>query len=84
MDITAEQLKDIIRDAIKEATPQPKATMTIQECSEFSGIGRDKLMELAHSSNGDFPAFKVGSKFLVNRQMFINWLDKVTEEGITL
>jgi hypothetical protein len=32
----------------------------------------------------DFPAFRVGSKFLINRQMFINWLDKVAQEGRVL
>jgi hypothetical protein len=57
MDITAEQLKDIkniIKDAIKEAAPEPpKATMTIKECAKYSGIGKDKLMELAHSTNSD-------------------------------
>jgi excisionase family DNA binding protein len=84
VDITPEQLRGIIKDAIHEALPQqPKATMTIQQCAEYSGIGRDKLMELAHS-NGDFPSFKVGSKFLVNRQMFITWLEKVTKEGRAL
>ena len=88
MDITAEQLKDIkniIKDAIKEAAPEPpKATMTIKECAKYSGIGKDKLMELAHSSNSDFPAFRVGSKFLINRQMFITWLEKVAQEGRAL
>ena len=85
MDITAEQLKDIIRDAVKEAAPEPpKATMTIKECAKYSGIGKDKLMELAHSSNSDSPAFRVGSKFSLNRQMFINWLDKIAQEGRVL
>lgn len=87
MDITAEQLKNILKESIQETLLQQKAeekaTMTIQECSEFSGIGRDKLMELAHGNN-DFPSFKVGAKFLINRQMFIAWLEKVTKEGRTL
>ena len=75
-------LKEIIKQAIKEAMPQTiKATMTIDECAEFSGIGRNKLMELAHSTNSDFPKFKVGAKFLINREMFIHWLEKVTVEG---
>lgn len=78
-------LKEIIKQAIQEAIPQSvKATMTIDECAEFSGIGRNKLMELVHNSESDFPRFKVGSKFLINKEMLINWLDKVTKENRTL
>ena len=78
MEITPEQLKSIIKESIKET--QPKATLTIDECCEFSVIGRNKLLELAHSQNSDFPCFKVGAKFLINRELFISWLDKITQE----
>ncbi|WP_406541614.1 hypothetical protein [Clostridium ljungdahlii] len=37
-------------------------------------------MELAHNPNSDFPRFKVGSKFLINRTMFDEWLDKISKE----
>ena len=85
MDIRAEQLKDIIRDAVKEAAPEPqKATMTIQECAKYSGIGKDKLMELAHSTNSDFPAFRVGKKFLINKELLDNWLENISKEKKTL
>jgi excisionase family DNA binding protein len=74
-------LKEIIKQAIKETIPQPaKATMTIDECAEFSGIGRNKLLELVHSPNSDFPWFKVGAKFLINREMVVVWLEKVSRE----
>lgn len=74
-------LKTIIKEAIKEAMPyEPKATLTIAECAEFSGIGRDKLMELAHNQNSGFPCFRVGVKFLINRKRFLEWLDKISEE----
>lgn len=80
-----DNLKEIIKEAINESYPsEPKATLTIQECAEFTGIGRDKLMELVHNPNSDFPRFKVGAKFLINRQMLISWLDKITKEGRTL
>lgn len=82
MEITPEQLKEIIKQSIRET--QVKATLTIDECTEFSGIGRNKLLELVHKTNSDFPVFKVGSKFLINREMFINWLDKITNEGRTI
>lgn len=81
----AQELKSIIKEAIQEAIPkQPKATMTILECSKYSGIGKDKLMELAHSQMNDFPCFKIGTKFLINREMFDMWLNKVAQEGRTL
>lgn len=81
MEVTTEQLKIIIKEAVKEVIPQEeKVTLTIAECATFSGIGRDKLMELAHSKNSDFPCFKVGSKFLINKPMVIEWLDKISKE----
>jgi excisionase family DNA binding protein len=83
MELTHEQLKDTFKEALMDLIPrkEEKATLTIQECVEFTGIGRDKLMELAHSQNSDFPCFKVGSKFLINREMLIAWLEKITKEG---
>lgn len=84
--LNQENLKDVIKGAIEEALVkvEPKATLTIQECVSFTGIGRDKLMELAHSENSDFPCFKVGSKFLINRELLISWLHQITKEGRTL
>lgn len=80
-----QNLKEIIKQAIKESLPEPqKATLTIDECSEFSGIGRNKLMELVHASNSDFPCFKVGAKFLINKQMLITWLERISREKRTL
>jgi Excisionase from transposon Tn916. len=81
----SKELKEIIKQAIKETFPQPaKATMTIDECAEFSGIGRNKLLELVHASNSDFPWFKVGAKFLINKEMLIVWLEKIVKEKRTL
>lgn len=85
MNITPEQLRNIIKESIKEALPQePKATLTIAECAQFTGIGRDKLMELAHSKNLGFPCFKVGSKFLVNRTLLMKWLDDISQQKVVL
>jgi len=81
---TLEQLKEIIRDAIREATYEHKLTLTIEETAKYSGIGRDKLMELAHNPESDFPCFRVGTKFLVNREMLKEWLRRVAEEGRVL
>lgn len=81
MNIPQSELKTIIKEAIQEAMPQqPKLTMTILECAKYTGIGKDKIMELVHSQNSDFPRFKVGSKFLINREMLDDWMEKITRE----
>ena len=81
MEITPEQLKVIIKEAITEAQiKEQKLTLTLDEANELSGIGKNKIMELAHSKNSDFPAFRNGAKFLINREMLINWLEKVASE----
>lgn len=73
--------KEIIKDAIKEALNEvAKPTLTIDECREYSGIGREKLMELVHAENSDFPCFRNGTKFLVNKKKLDLWLEKVAEE----
>lgn len=83
--ITHENLKEAFKEVLLDLMPkEEKVTLTIQECANFTGIGRDKLMELAHSENSDFPCFKVGAKFLINKEMLLAWLDKITKEGRTL
>jgi len=80
--------KSAIKDAIKEALSEvmrekgneAKATMTIDNCVKYSGIGRDKIMELAHNPNSDFPRFKVGTKCLINKKLLDEWLDKISKE----
>ncbi|QEK11659.1 helix-turn-helix domain-containing protein [Crassaminicella thermophila] len=80
-----DDLKDVIKQTIeKSLLKQNKVTLTIEECAKFTGIGRDKLRELAHSKNSDFPCFKVGTKFLVNKEMLMVWLEKITKEGRVL
>jgi hypothetical protein len=41
-------------------------------------------MELAHSTNSDFPAFRVGKKFLINKELLDNWLENISKEKKTL
>ncbi|AGK96603.1 excisionase [Clostridium pasteurianum] len=80
MEITSSELKNIIKESIQESYEKPKATLTIAECANLTGIGRDKLMKLAHSNNSDFPCFKVGTKFLINRKLLSIWLKKISQE----
>jgi len=74
-----EQLQNTIKEAVKEAMNQ-KLTLTIDEAAKYTGIGRDKLLELAHNPDSSFPAFRVGTKFLINRELLKEWLRKVAEE----
>ncbi|MBT1278921.1 excisionase [Thermoanaerobacter sp. CM-CNRG TB177] len=74
-----EQLQETIKEAVKEAM-NPKLTLTIEEAARYTGIGRDKLLELAHNPESGFPAFRVGTKFLINRELLKEWLKRVAEE----
>jgi excisionase family DNA binding protein len=74
-----EQLQNTIKEAVKEAM-NPKLTLTIEEAARYTGIGRDKLLELAHNPESGFPAFRVGTKFLISRELLKEWLKKVAEE----
>jgi excisionase family DNA binding protein len=75
-----EQFQNFIKETVKEVNVNQKLTLTIEEAAKCSGIGRDKLLELVHNPNSDFPYFKVGTKFLINREMLKEWLRKVSEE----
>lgn len=55
-----------------------KMTLSIDELAEVSGIGRDKLRELTYKPG--FPCFNVGKKTLINREKFIEWLNRISEQ----
>jgi hypothetical protein len=89
MNITQEQLKEIIKEGIKEgireaSKKEEKLTLTPDEAVALSGIGKNKIGELMHKENTDFPYFKIGVKYLINREMFILWLEKISKEGRVL
>lgn len=78
-----ETIQASVKEIIDEKKPKhkEKLTLTIDEASKLSGIGRTKLSELIYKENTDFPYFKVGSKYLINRDMLLEWLEKITKEG---
>lgn len=76
--LTNIELKEIIKEAIQETTNN-KATLTIDECAKYSGIGRDKILQLAHGDSS-FPSFKVGKKFLINKELLDSWLEDISKE----
>ena len=67
-----EQLKDI-----KKANA---ITLTVPQCAEALNIREDKVRELIHKPGTDFPYFKNGSKFLINKPMLEIWVEKITQE----
>lgn len=74
------EILDCLQDILSSLNKPEKVTMTIDECAKFSGIGKDKIIALTKMRNSDFPCFKVGSKTLINRRMFMEWLDRITEQ----
>ena len=42
------------------------------------GISRAGAYKLAHSA--DFPAFQIGTRIVVSREKFLEWLDRQCEE----
>lgn len=81
------ELKTVIKEAISEALVEKKIeklTLTLDECTELSGIGKNTIDQLVHAENTDFPYFRVGKKVLINREKLILWLDKISEEKRTI
>ena len=77
-----EEIKKILNEILQKKPV--KETMTIDEASEFSGIGKNTIIELTNKENTDFPYFKVKGKKLINRTLFIEWLNKITTEHRTI
>jgi len=84
-------LKEIIKEAIKETlgetfigpipkqhSSEEKVTLNIPEVATYMGIAEDKVRQLVHTK--DFPCFKNGNKWCVNREMLDEWLEKISTE----
>ena len=53
-----------------------KANLTIEEAAAYFGIGMNELRELTEDENCKFVLY-IGSKRLIKRQMFENYLEQV-------
>lgn len=60
--------------AVPEVPIWEKATLTIEEAARYSGIGINKLRELANRKNCNF-ILHVGAKKLIKRKQFEKFLD---------
>lgn len=73
--------EDILKEILKALKQnKPKATMTVLECSDYLGVSKDKIRELIHKANTDFPFFKVGTKVLIDKSRLDLWIQKASQE----
>ncbi len=52
--------------------------MNMADVAAVLGISRAGAYKLAH--NADFPAFQIGKRIVVSREIFLEWLDWQCEE----
>jgi excisionase family DNA binding protein len=55
-----------------------KVTLSIKEAVKYAGIHEEKIRQLVHTE--DFPCFKNGNKWLINRELLDEWLKKISIE----
>lgn len=55
-----------------------KANLTVKEAAEYSNIGEKKIRDLLKTPNCPFCLY-IGSKMLVKRKAFLNFLEKEIE-----
>ena len=54
--------------------------LTVTQVHDILGISQASAYELVRSEG--FPAFKVGSRILIPKEKFKEWLDKQTSESL--
>lgn len=55
-----------------------KMTLTINEASEISGIGRNKIFDLI-KNDPKFPYIRIGTRYKINREMLQEYLNEATK-----
>ncbi|NFG24126.1 helix-turn-helix domain-containing protein [Clostridium botulinum] len=71
---------EILLQILKTIKINNKATMTVLECSAYMNVSKDKIRELIHKANTDFPYFKVGAKVLIDKVRLDLWIEKIAKE----
>lgn len=63
---------------ISESQDKKKKTILISptEAIEFLGVSRNRMYEDLLKRE-DFPAFRIGSKYFVNRELLQDWANKM-------
>lgn len=73
-------MTEILKEILSEIKQSKKTTLTVLECSEMMNVSKEKIRELINKPNTDFPYFKVGVKVLINKDLLMQWMKKVSEE----
>ena len=55
-----------------------KTTLSVGEAAAYAGMAEEKIRQLVHTK--DFPCFKNGNKWCINREMLNEWLKKICSE----
>ena len=55
-----------------------KTTLSLKEAAIYAAISEGKVRQLVHTQ--DFPCFKNGNKWCINREMLNDWLKKISAE----
>lgn len=79
-----ELLKEILVELRKRSSEEKemiecKLTYSLKECSYLSGIGLNTLQEEISKQNSDFPFFKIGKKVMVDKGLFHQWLENISQ-----
>ena len=59
-------------------TNESKTTLSLKEAAIYAAISEDKVRQLVHTK--DFPCFKNGNRWCINREMLNDWLKKISVE----
>ncbi len=69
-------LKEILVNVKKSNVS--KTALNVSQLAEYSGLSEDKIRQLVHTD--DFPCFRNGNKWLINRELFDEWHKNVALE----
>ena len=76
LDIKAAEENQVVKKSRRPDIPfWEKSSLTIDEASVYSGVGRDKLREMTDREDCPFVLW-IGSKRLIRRKRFDDYLDK--------
>ena len=85
MDLFREEIKECVSDVISKMVPAKVVTeslpltMTVPQLCKQMNISRPMAYEMINSEG--FPAFKVGTKYLINSQGLQQWINKQSNWG---
>ena len=59
--------------ANNSASSTERAVLNVYEIKDILGVGKNQAYELVKS--GEFPVKRIGSKYLVSKEIFFSWLN---------